>query len=207
MRDYLSTHIGLKASRTLYYAIGELAGSLGMPLNQYVTLNFALTDIPADKAVDAFRALRNLFIKWARRPRMGAGPAFTPTFAYAFENARDKKPVMSLGADHNLHVHWLVHVPPQRQTEFGMVLYEWLDSLCTRPSAKGAIDLAPTVLQTKSLRGYLLKGSAPEWCEHFGASPSEQGLVLGRRTGTSRNLGPAARVEHDRRRGIRRRAA
>lgn len=207
MRDHLSTHIGLKATRKLYYAIGEFAEAIGLPLNQYVTLNFALTDIPADRAVDAFRALRNMFIKWARRPRNGAGPAFIPTFAYAFENARDKKPIMSLGPDHNVHVHWLVHVPPQRQTEFGMMLYEWLDSVCTHPSAKGAIDVAPTILQTKSLRGYLLKGADPAWCDHFGAVHSKQGLVLGRRTGTSRNLGPAARVAHDRKRGIRRRAA
>src|SRR5690606_41187226 len=78
-----STFIGAKAAQSVYYAIGEQAERIGLPLTQHVTINFRLTDIYPAKAVEVFTAIRrDRFDKWARRTRKGAGRAFVPAWAY-----------------------------------------------------------------------------------------------------------------------------
>jgi hypothetical protein len=202
-----SRHIGHKAAQTIYYAIGEHAARIGLPITHLVTINFSLTGIQPDRAVEAFQIIRrSRFNKWATRPRKGAGAAFTPTYVYWFENVRDNVAIDGPDETQNVHVHWLVHLPAERSHDFKGRLWGWVDELAGSISAGNAIDIKPAY-NPKGLRPYALKGAAPATAKHFGATPIDQGLIVGRRAGTSANLGPKARIALDKQLRIRRRAA
>ena len=205
-----SRRIGYKGAQTLYYAIGEQAERIELPLTQYITINFTLAGIKPEIAVDVFRALRsNHFAKWARRPGRNNGKPFQPAFAYYFENERDGTAFTETGTDkpHNVHVHWLVHVPSQRLFDLAGRLHSWLDALCGHITPEGAIDIT-AITDIRGLRKYGLKGTDQVWAKHFGADYKDQGVIIGgRRTGTSLNLGPSARIKLDKAQGIKRRAA
>jgi hypothetical protein len=204
-----STHIGYKAAQTLYYAVGEQAERIGLPLTQFITINFSMTAIAPADATKAFQTLRrSYFNKWTTRPCQGAGPAWVPTYTYVFENERDNEAfdLIALDAPHNVHVHWLAHVPAVRLHDFKMRLSGWLDAISGSFNPAGAIDVRP-VNNEKGLRPYGLKGTDKAWAAHFGVEHAPQGLIIGRRSGTSINLGPKARLALDRQLGIRRKAA
>lgn len=204
-----STFIGQKAAQSVYYAIGEQAERIGHPLTHHVTINFSLTDIDPTEAVAVFTAIRrDRFDKWARRPRKGAGRAFVPAWAYVFENARDGIAFEEIGPglEHNVHVHWAVHLPAERVHDFGHLMFQWLDEHCERPCEANAIKIT-TIGTPKGLRRYVLTGTDQKWAKHFGARYEPQGLIVGKRSGVSVNLGPSIRRAMDRARGIRRQAA
>lgn len=204
-----STHIGQKAAQTLYYAVGEQAGRIGLPLTHHVTINFSLTDIDPAQATAVFTKMRrNHFDKWARRPRKNAGRAFVPAFAYVFENARDGIAFEEIGAGlpHNVHVHWAIHLPAERVHDFRMMMFQWLDRFCQNPCEANAIKITD-IWTPKGLRRYVLTGTDKKWAAHYGANHEPQGLIIGKRCGTSVNLGRYARMSLDRKAGIRRRAA
>jgi hypothetical protein len=203
-----SSALGHKATQTLYYAI-EQAERINLPLNAYTTLNFALTTIPAHSAVQAFGKLRaNYYNKWARRPRRGQRPAYEPTYAYVFENTIDGKACTALEPDgsHNVHVHWLVHVPAKRRHDFDGLVYGWLDRVADELSPANAVKIT-NITNPLGLRRYTLKGSNEIWAPRYGAAHTPQGVIVGRRSGVSRNLGPTARIRLDRMLNIRRAVA
>ena len=195
-----STSIGYKAAQTLYYAIGEQAERIGLPLNTWVTINFSLTAIDPWDSVQAFKDWRyNYFNKWARRPRKGQGQSFAPTIAYVFENKRGNDVYDEIGPDlpHNVQVHALFHIPPERQHDFECRAFEWLDAVTGGISAANAIDIR-VVTQDNGIKNYCLKGSQPRVAKHFGVKNySPQGAIKGKRTGTTANLGPSARKALD----------
>ena len=178
-----SAFIGYKAAQSLDYAIGELAEAIGLPLTHFVTINFSLTDIAPERAVETFQLLRlREFNKWARRPAINCGKPFIPAYAYFFENERDDHPFMEIGPrlPHNVHVHWPAHIPGDRLEDFKQRLWEWLDTYCTRPSLDGAVNIRE-IEHPKGLRTFALKGVQPAWAPHFSASHAGQGLIIGRR--------------------------
>jgi hypothetical protein len=205
-----SRHLGYKAAQSLYYAIGTQAERIGLPLTHCVTINFAETGILPWEAPAQFGHLRrDRFNKWATRPRTGAGRAVPPTYAFIFENVRDKRAydAMGPGLPHNVHVHWLVHIPPERSYDFRARVVEWVDELAGIYCPAGTVDMRP-IDNMIGMRGYALKGTLAGWAGHFGARAEDQGVIEGgRRSGTSRNLGSTARRALDRAQGIRRRAA
>lgn len=204
-----SRAIGRKAAQTIYYAVGEQAERIGSALTHHVTINFSLTDIDPAIAPEVFcRLRRNFFDKWARRPRKQSGRAFVPAFAYVFENARDGIAFEEIGPGlpHNVHVHWAVHLPAERVHDFGMRIYQWLDRFCGTPCEAGAVKIT-NITRPKGLRGYVLTGTEKKWASRYGAAHEAQGLIIGKRCGTSVNLGRSARMALDRQTGVRRRAA
>ena len=210
MTTFRSHALGYKAAQTLYYAIGEQAERIGFPFTHSVTLNFSETAVDPWDAIGVFSKLRlRRFAPWLRRPRKFAGPAVPPTYAFVFENSKDKKPFLTMnpGDPHNVHVHWLVHIPTERAHDFGHRLYEWLEELGDGWVSSTAIHVRPVFnIPALGLRPYALKGTGEAWAEHFGAKAEPQGLIVGgRRSGTSENLGNRARVTEDKRRGIFRR--
>lgn len=202
-----SRYLGYKAAQSLYYSIAGLPERIGYPLTHLVTINFADTDITPEKAVEVFSALRrSRFNKWAARPATGKGAAFQPTYAFCFENARggDVYDEIGEGKPHNVHVHWLVHIPGTRLHDFIMRLNEWLDHYNGRVCASNVISIEP-VYYVPNLRQYVLKGAAAPWAKRFGADARDQGLIVGgRRSGTSANLSVSVRRRLDRQDGIRR---
>lgn len=206
-----STAIGHKAAQTLYYA-RQQAEHIGLDLNTLVTINFSGTSIPPEKAVEAFGRLRmNHFNKWCRRPAKGQGSPVEPTYRYYFENARDGIAFEEIadGLSHNVHVHWEACIPAKRLRKFRSLVVEWLDYIAGDICAENSVDVRP-IRDGRGLRAYSLKGANKRTADHFGAGykQADQGFIIGRRTGTSVNIGPTARREADKARGIwRRRAA
>jgi hypothetical protein len=204
-----SVHIGYKAAQTLYYAVGEQAERIGLPLTHLITLNFSMTSVPPENATNAFQRLRlSYFNKWATRPRLRAGAAFVPTYAYIFENERHGVPfnVMAPGEPHNVHVHWLAHIPARRLYDFTLRLQGWVDAVSGALCPTGSTDIRP-IDNHKGLRRYGMKGVQEAWAGRFGVTHEPQGLIIGRRSGTSANLGRKSRLDLDRQLGIRRTAA
>lgn len=208
-RETPSLHIGAKAAQTLYYAVGEQAERIGLPLNQHITINYSSTVVDPRRAVESFQKLRrHHFNKWATRPRIGAGPAFPPTYAFAFENVRDgiAYTTMNPGDPHNVHVHLLAHVPASRLFDLKSQLWDWVRKTAGEISGGAeVIDVRPA-RPKEIMRSYLLKGSKKPQAELYrsGQEPVPQGIIVGRRTDASRNLGPTARRALDRARGIKR---
>lgn len=201
-----TTLIGAKAAQTSYYAQGH-ARRIGLPFTHVVTINYALTSVDPHQAVAAFSKLRrNHFNKWAGRPRDGAGPPVAPTYAFSFENARGGQAFMTMepGDPHNVHVHWSVHVPAARFWDFKTSVWHWVEAT-TGGIIGGAETIHITPLGSQP-NGYQIKGASPALLEVYGRGQKAepQGIIIGRRADTSRNVGPRARRDMDRRLGIRR---
>lgn len=198
----ISTCMGYKAAQTLYYAIGNQAERIGLPLNAWVTINFSMTAIAPWDAVPALIRIRNNhYSKWARRPRKGKGSAFEPTYIYVFENKRENEIFgdiiyEEIGPDlpHNVHAHMFMHVPPNRQHDFECLIYEWVDFVAGRICPANTIKVQ-WVTEDNGISGYCVKGS--KHAKRFGSEYKPQGAILGKRAGTSENLGPSARKALD----------
>lgn len=157
-----------------------LHGSGHTPLNQFVTFNFAHTDIGPREVLAAFTKLRtNYFGPWYRRPKKGVpAPKKSAAFMWVQEAAR------------GVHcVHWAVHVPPHRLTDFKKRLAKWLAQVAGNID-KRAIDIRPVT--TPGLTLYLGKGVDPMYAAFYGIEPVDQGKTYGKRAGFSQSLGPTA---------------
>lgn len=200
-----TTLIGPKAAQTNYYA-AEQARRIGLPLTHWVTINYKETKIDPREAVPAFSKLRrHHFNKWATRPGKGAGKAFAPTGAYAFENVLNGVPflTMALGDPHNVHVHWAVHLPANRVHDFENMVWSWVER------TTGGITGGQETIMIKPITGtisYSVKGTTPALILFYGRGQKAepQGIIIGRRADTTRNLGPTARRNTDQELGIRR---
>lgn len=206
MTKSYSTIIGPKAAQTNYHAEGQ-ADRIGLPFTHMVTINYSSTLIDPHRISEAFSRLRRLhFNKWATRPRQGAGSAFQPTYAYAFENVRDGVPFLTMepGDPHNVHVHWAVHIPADRLYDFEGRLWEWVAATTGGITDDGVIDI--TASHDGSMGGYLVKGASPAIVKMYGRgrAAEPQGIIYGRRADTSRNIGPTKRRALDRELGIKR---
>ena len=115
------------------------------------------------------------------------------------------------GEEHNVHVHWPVHLPIGRERDFEQCLWCWFEIVTGGFDAATGIHINQ-VDDKIGLRTYILKGAQGMWAKFYGAYAAPQGLILGRRAGTSHNLGPKARraldreMRIDRRRNLQRRA-
>lgn len=208
MAGRLSREIGFKGTQTLYYAQRQ-ADNIGLPLNTLVTINFSLTTIAPWEAVPAFaRWRKNHFGKWAKRPQKGHGQPFDPTYAYWFENKKDDEVYDEIGPGlpHNVHVQMYAHIPAERFFQFHGRAFEWLDFISDDLSADGAVQIDRVTFDNGVMK-YGRKGAGKAAAERYGAADirSPQGAIIGRRTGTSVNLGPTARRATDKRLGIVRR--
>lgn len=203
----LSQEVGFKAAQTLYYAERQ-AQRIDRDLTASITINLSLLGIAPKISAERFAFLRNQrFAPWTRRPPRGQGmPPIEPTYAYGFENSRNGVPFLNLDGPHNVHVHWAVHIPPARWNDFEYHLRRWIDELAgTDTWAENALVLRK-ITRPGATASYPIKGASPSTAAHFGkgADHAYQGVIYGRRTGTSRNIGPAARRNLDKQLGIKR---
>lgn len=201
----VSTEIGWKGTQTHYYAEKQ-AENIGLPLNTKITLNFDLTSIQPWDATAAFGKWRTQrFNKWARRPCKGRGKAFEPTYAYVFENKKDPIVYNEIGEGlpHNVHVHMYAHIPAERLFDFSGRAYEWLDEMAGPISAQQAVKIQ-WVTEDNGVMQYDRKGASKAAAKRYGVKDLQcpQGMIIGRRSGTSLNLGPTARKATDKELGI-----
>tara|TARA_R110002072_G_scaffold20969_3_gene75470 strand:- start:256 stop:672 length:417 start_codon:yes stop_codon:yes gene_type:complete len=102
-------------------------------------------------------------------------------------------------------VHWQVHVPEQLIEEFTDLVPRWITSLENKgdpprkrsqnhePAPDGSVDIQ-VARSSIAIRKYLLKGIDPREAFRFGIHDvSQQGTIVGPRTGVSRSLGKGAR--------------
>ena len=202
-----STHIGFKASQTLYYA-RQHSERIGLPLTHYCVINFSNTRLDPRSAVDCFAKIRrDNFSKFATPRSKRGGPAFVPTYAYTFENERDGVAFMTMeaGDEHNVHVNWLLHLPASRVQAFEHQVWEWVEKR-TGGITGGASTIFIAPITTATVSNYITKGAQQVALDRYGGDQKHepQGLIVGRRSSTSRNLGPTARRALDRELGIKR---
>lgn len=175
----LSQHINRVPAVNIHHAT-RFAQRAGVPLNTMVTVNFTELDA-SEKASRLFRRLlAQRFAPWLRRSAP-TKTKFAPTYVWTLES------VASTTA-----AHWLVHLPKGVRRAFATKLDAWLASLSGRKPQARTIQIK-RVYNMIGARRYVLKGVNPAWANHLGVRPSDQGIVNGKRSGFSRNLGPAAR--------------
>lgn len=189
-------HIDQRQAENFCLAI-NWATAIGRPLNRFVTINFAHTDCPPDLVSAAFERLRdNHFSPWLyylsiHRPNLGH-----PTHVWVIESARGMAHALP-ASNHMVHVHWLLHLPLGLDTEFVIRLPNWLATVVPGPhfDPVNAIDVK-NVYDLPRLQRYMLKGLDPRCAPVFGVKARSQGIIVGKRCGVSRSLGPAARLLH-----------
>ena len=200
-----SQHINRKAAARLHHAcryldiasgravgaekLSEQARSRSVDLTFFVTINYANTALG-----DRFDELRSRrFTPWLRRQCASLGLAVEPTYVWVRENK-----------DGIEHVHWALHIPTALQDAFRTMLPRWVASLDQQtagrskrssgfgPAPEAVVQIKP-VSDTVGLRKYLLKGVSEVTKRFFGIKEvSDQGVVVKRRSGYSRNLCPKA---------------
>jgi hypothetical protein len=171
----------VRPASNIHHAI-RLAEAIGSPLNQFVTLNFSKTTCPPEMVSEQFALLRsNRFAKWVTRPQKGGGTPCEPTFVWVIESAGGCTAV-----------HWLVHVPPARTADFARRLPKWLADVAGEVTCESAVHIR-AAYQPKGAGRYMLKGIDPNVASFFGIRDEAQGFVVGKRCGTSINVGATAK--------------
>lgn len=152
-----------------------------LAFNWMVTINFGLGGIPPSSASRVLqKLLAQRFAPWLRRTAANDNN-LKPTY------------VWSLEAPHGtVSAHILLHLPPELARAFRARLNVWLESLAGASVPARALDMRP-VYNRVGVTRYILKGIRPAWAAHLAIKPIDQGEIIGKRSGFSRNLGPAAR--------------
>jgi len=183
--EYVSRRQG-----TNFLAAHRFAEQIGRRLNLAVTLNFSHTTCDPTCTSEAFERLRdNHFSRWLRyrsqkAQKAGRRPFGAPTHAWVIE-----------AKDGYQHVHWNLHMPTSLEKEFLKRLPKWLEK------AAGKIEMPLGVIHSQPITDfgysrYCMKGLEPHHAKARWVRPEAQGTVVGKRCGTSLNLGPSARKRH-----------
>jgi hypothetical protein len=179
--DRVTRHINRRPGVNIHHAT-RYSDVVGLPLNRFVTVNFTLTECSPDRASHTFRKLlTQRFAPWLRRTASNAD-GVRPTYVWTLE-----------AGGKQLAAHWLVHVPNGLHRAFERKLAEWLRSLTGAAPENRAVNVR-SVTNLIGARRYLLKGIDPAWANHLRIRHVDQGIVIGKRSGFSRNLGPCART-------------
>lgn len=176
--DRVSHHIQRRPAVNIHHA-ERYSRHIGFPLNRFVTINFSHTLCKMERASHEFRRLlAQRFAPWLRRTKGSTG--VPPTYVWALEAAGGK-----------VAVHWMVHIPAGLRRTFEAKIRQWLTGMM------GQIELQAVKVQAVhnpvGLRRYILKGTEPFWAAHLNVEHVPQGVIVGKRSGFSENLGPTAR--------------
>jgi hypothetical protein len=173
-------------------AAAQFAACAGFPLNRHLTIHWEAAGIPDCQAAAATAAFLRLARDWLRK----RGAPFA--WVWVRENG-DRK---------GSHVHILLHCRPELARDFAAMQRRWLRRVTGNPYRPRVIRTARiggtlTAAQTapavyaKNLAvvvGYLLKGASPEAARALGLMRVESGgSIIGKRAGTSQNIGRSAR--------------
>ncbi len=177
------THfIKRKAAASLLHSV-RTARAIRRPFNTFVTINFWQLNVSPSNAYETFQRLRDAhFQRWSMYRPVGIGEARNgpPTYAWAIEAPRQLA-----------HLHWMLHIAPTQKHNFRVALDRWLMHLLRwEQMPEGVVDVRPAY-NPEGLKLYLAKGIDPALGKHWNINPVPSGIVSKRRSGTSRNLGPA----------------
>jgi hypothetical protein len=166
----------------------RFAKSVGRPLVAHLTIHWACTDIGDDPDGSLFSKFREGFSKWTRR----RGFDFTGVWA------RER---MSSGQAEAVHCHLLFYLPPKYRSGSKLLQVEAaINRLIKRHSRDYWTDqVAKLVIHDKPPYPdgkCLIKGGGPNVWKRFNLRKEHrrlQGLICGKRCGTTENIGKAAR--------------
>jgi hypothetical protein len=171
-------HINRKPASNLHHAI-RIAEVISLPLNWFVTVDLTSLGGSEDDASNIFQQLRQRrFDPWIRRGK----PGCSPTHCWVIENTG----IVAL--------HWLVHIPRGRVTDFSRHLRDWLAEVSGGVLVADTVDIRPAETPRAAGR-YMLKGIDPTFASFYGVYHRPQGIVRGKRSGFTRNLGPKRKKE------------
>lgn len=169
-------------------AIG-FADQIGLPLNRHLTVSWEHAQCGGRVQEIQGRFLER-FSKWIRYQ------GSLPVYAWSIENG------YTLG----YHSHIFVHVPRQHLKAFRSKIPKWIDgdvdqSGGTKTFKVTTIKYGTGVNRLNRLKGvtrYVLKAANDEVAEMFAIvqRPDKAGVVVGKRIGTSQNIGRKARNDN-----------
>jgi len=183
----------LKASRTsdgltmrqalLIIDAAMMAAHIGLPLNRHITVHWAAAGIADDRAAKATTAFLKYLRDW-----LGGGTAYV----WVRENGDSK----------GTHLHILAHIPPGRRMS-GARSRRWLERITGQPYRPGTIKTrciaghraSDGPIYAANLRAaldYIRKGAYPDAAAIIGIDHESGGRIIGKRCGTSRNIGMGA---------------
>ena len=165
-------------------AAALFARMIGRPLNRHITVHWEAAGVPDAVAATATTA----FLKYLREWLHGA-----TAYTWARESGEGK----------GSHVHILMHIPSGRRWT-GARSRRWLERIARRPYRVGTIrtvrirgsgepDGAVYSANLHAVLAYVLKGVDTEAAAVLGIEQEAGGLIVGKRCGTSRNIGAKAR--------------
>ena len=168
------------------------AAAIGVPLNRMLTIHWGAAGVPLDGMAAATGRFTDLLAKAIARH--GSRTAW----AWVHENGPKK----------GWHLHLLAHVPAALVSRMTGLQRGWLRRITGKPYRARVIHSKPIggrlgleggnpELQAVNLaiaRDYILKGASPLAAAQFGLERLEPGgRIIGKRCGTSQNIGAKAR--------------
>lgn len=195
--DRISYHV-TRPQAELILGAAYFAYRRGLPFNRWITINLSKAGIIDDIAAERIRA----FLKIAGDRIKYWGGEFAATWVRENGLTRDGLPTGS-------HVHILAHIPPRFLRQFQNAQRGWLSRLrLSERHQNGTIrgkavagfnqleksDHHHYVQNLYQLVSYQLKSALPDTLAalHLGKPHQRGGMILGKRCGTSQNIGRAA---------------
>lgn len=173
------------------------ADRIGLPLNRMITLHWESAGVPLEAMARATGRFTDLLSKALTRHGSRAAWLF----------------VHEAGKGKGGHCHLLAHVPPALTDLISRRQRGWLKRITGKPYRRNVIFSRPIAganvaavagagdlyaVNLEAALNYLSKGADEPAAERFGLSRLEPGgRVIGKRCGTSQNIGPKARKESD----------
>ncbi len=191
-----------RRDRTSYYLTGpqvanviaaaEFALQIGLPLNRMITVHWQAAGLPLERMAWATGKLLDLASKtFSRRGGRTA-------WIFVHEGGEKK----------GGHCHILIHVPADALDALVRLQKRWLKAVTGKPYRAGVIKGKPIggrkglersnpklyVENVNRALSYLVKGTGEDVAKILGMARAEYGgLVIGKRCGTSQNIGQKAR--------------
>jgi hypothetical protein len=169
----------------------------GTPLIAHATIHWAGTKVGDDPDGRRFGKVREGFDKWLQRQGIPEG------LIAIWVRER-----LSRGSAEVEHCHMLFHLPQscRKGKKYDQVVRA-LERLIDRHGEGNYLDCTLKVTFPSNPNGvYLVKGGGPDVWRKFGVPLSwrkPQGVILGKRCGTTQNIGPATRVKRQKFRYLR----
>lgn len=170
--------------------------AIGLPFTRMITIHWQAAGVPLEGMARATGRYLDLLSKAIARH---GGRA---TYVWTHENGEGK----------GGHCHILAHVPPDLVKLMGNRQKGWLRTITGQSYRKRIIHSAPIggrlglersnpelhLANVQAALAYILKGATPEAAAKFGLGRfNEGGRIVGKRCGTSQNIGAAARKAKD----------
>lgn len=161
------------------------ASAIGRPLNRHICVHWEAAGLSDREAMAATTAFLKYLREWLRGQT---------AYLWTRENGDGK----------GSHVHILAHIPDTRKMS-GALSRRWVQRCTIRTYCAGAIfsrkiagaGQTGGTLYAQNLSkvvAYVLKGTEPDAAAALGIEHEHGGTVIGKRSGTSRNIGEGAGV-------------